>query len=112
MTQIITGLHIDVPSDELKGLLLARLKYHEAKVEFYSKQFEELRKVDVAMAADAETFSKTSNRSPSESLEQAVKKHKDQAIYYKFVAEHLVVGATYRLDEHALVKIGVQASLY
>lgn len=112
MSQIITGLHIDVSSDELKGLLIGRLKHHNDKVAFYEKQLGEMRKVDAALTAEAQEMGKSSTRGPLESLETAVKKHKDQMVYYKFMSEHVIVGATYRLDESALLRLGVQAERY
>ncbi len=112
MSQIINGLHIDVSSDELKTLLLGRLKYHQDKVGFYEKQLVEMKKVDAALTAEAQEMGKTSTRGPLESLEQAVKKHKDQTVYYKFMAEHVIANATYRLDEAALLRLGIQGERY
>jgi hypothetical protein len=112
MSQIIEGLHVDVSSTELKLLLLGRLKYHEDKAGFYEKQLVEMKKLDQVMAEEAAQIGKTSNRSPAESIDGAIKNHKDQAIFYKFVAEHVIEGATYRLDEQDLQRIGVMHQRY
>lgn len=112
MSTIINGLHVDVSSAEMKTMLLGRLQFHTDKVAFYEKQLSEMRKVDAALSAEAQEMGKTSTRSPLESLEQAVKKHKDQTVYYKFMADHVIADATYRLDESALIRLGVQAERY
>lgn len=112
MAEIIHGLHVDVSSDEMKELLVGRLKHHTDKVSFYEKQLLEMKKVDAALTAEAQEMGKTSTRGPLESLEQAIKKHRDQTVYYKFMTDHVVQGATYRLDEGALIRLGVQAERY
>lgn len=113
MTQIITGLHIDVPSDELKTLLLGRLKYHQDKAAAYTVNAAKMREIDKELGQDAEQISKVSNsRNPTSELEQAVKKHKDQAVYYDFMAKHVIANSTYRLDETALVRLGIQADRF
>lgn len=106
---IIEGLHVDVKGTELKDLLLGRLKYHLDKVSNYEKQLVELKRVDKALAEDAESISKFSTASPAQSLEQAIKKHKDQTVYYRFVADHVITTATYRLGENELLRLGIQS---
>lgn len=106
---LIQGLHVDVKGTELKELLLGRLKYHQDKVAGYEKQLGEMRKIDKALAEEAEAISKFSNASPAQSLEQAVKKHRDQTIYYRFVADHVVTTATYRLGEQELYRLGISS---
>jgi hypothetical protein len=109
---LIEGLHVDVKGTELKELLLGRLKYHNDKVSNYEKQLVELKRVDKALAEDAEQISKFSTQSPAQSLEQAIKKHKDQTIYYRFVADHIITAAVYRLGEHELQRLGIQSDRY
>ena len=104
---MIEGLHVDVSAAELKELLLGRLKYHDDKVSHYEKQLGEMEKIDRALAEEAEVFSKTSTASPKKSLEQAVQKHKDQTIYYRFMSTHLVMNETYRLSEADLTRLGI-----
>lgn len=109
---MITGLHVDVKSEELKSLLEARLKYHSERIEFYESQLKKMKEVDAAMASEAAEFSKVSNRSPVESMEQAIKKHRDQTVYYKFMAEHVVANEIYRLAESDLMRLGISPNLY
>ena len=103
----IEGLRIDVKAAEMKKLLLARLEYHRKRKTHYEQQAKKLAQIDAALAKEAETFSKTSNASPAETMQAAIKKHYDQAIYYKFMAEHVIAGATYRLSENDLFRLGV-----
>lgn len=112
MSQIINGLHIDVSSDELKTLLLGRLKYHTDKVGFYEQQLVAMRKIDAALTEEARSVGKGSTSSPADSLDQAVKKHQNQCVYYKFMSEHVIQGATYRLDENALQRLGIQTERF
>ena len=109
---MINGLQIDVTAAELKTLLLGRLKFHQDKVSFYEKQLSSMRSVDAALTEEARRMGKTSTAGPIESLEQAIKKHSDQTIYYKFMADHVVASETYRLAENDLVRLGVQAERY
>ena len=109
--QIIIGLHIDVASAELKSLLQGRLKFHEDKASFYEKQLGEMRKIDTALA-EAQEFSKVTNRGPMESLEQSIKKHRDQVVFYRFTADHVVPDAIYRLSESDLTRLGMTERLF
>lgn len=109
MAEIINGLQIDIKAAELKEMLLGRLKYHEARVEVYQKQHEQLSKVERVLSEEAEAIGKVSNTSPVESVLSALKKHKDQAIYYRFMHDHVVEGAVYRLPEADLVRLGIKS---
>ncbi len=112
MAELIQGLHVDVTATELQCLLEGRLKYHQDKITAYSAQLVQLNKVDAALAEDAEMISKTSGTSPKSSLDQAIKKHRDQSVYYAFMAKHVVSGATYRLNEQDLTRLGIQSERY
>jgi hypothetical protein len=104
---MIEGLHADVPGEELKELLSGRYKYHSDKVKTYEAQLVQLEQFDKTMENLAASMSKTSNATPADSVRQAVKTHRNQAIYYKFMAEHVVVTETYRLESSELVSLGI-----
>jgi hypothetical protein len=112
MAEIINGLQIEVPAAELKVMLEGRLKYHQDKVVAYTKQYEQMAQVEGLLAEEANQIGKTSNRSASDGVKEAIKKHKDQTVYYKFMSEHVVTSATYRLSENDLVRLGVQADRF
>lgn len=104
---MIEGLHVDVSSAELKEMLVGRLKYHQEKTIAYERQLTELLKLHAGFDEEARRISKTSNQGPQESLESAIKRHRDQAIFYRFVSEHVVPSEIYRLAENDLVRLGV-----
>lgn len=112
MSQIISGLHVDVSSEELRTMLRDRLKHHNNKAAFYQKQLVEMGKVDLALSAEAKEMGKISTQGPMETLKTAVTKHENQATYYKFMSEHVVSNATYRLCEADLVRLGVQSERF
>ena len=109
---MINGLYIDVTSEELKTMLLGRLKYHQEKVVLYKEQVETMLKVDEKLKGDREAIGKTSTASPVDTLEQAVRKHENQVVYYKFMAEHVVQSEVYRLSENDLQRLGISGERY
>lgn len=109
---MIEGLQIDVSSTELREMLLGRLEHHKKKIEAYESQEKQLAELEKKLADDAEQVSKVSNAGPLTSVQQALKKHRDQVIYYRFMAEHVVPNETYRLTDADLVRLGVQAERY
>lgn len=110
MSEVIEGLKIDVPAAELKKMLEGRLEYHQAKAKAYEEQQAQLQKVEDQLGEEAKKLSKVSHATVAETLESSIKKHKDQIIYYKFMAEHVIPNKTYRLQEHDLTRLGVQSN--
>lgn len=115
---MIEGLHVDVPGTELKTMLGKRLEYHQEKVVAYEKQLgnakeqrDRLKALEADFADKAEEIGKFQNsssvRDPVPELENKIRSHKDQCVYYKFMAEHTVVAETYRLAESDLVRLGI-----
>lgn len=109
---MIQGLFIDVPSTELKVMLEGRLKYHQDKVTMYQAQLAGLEKLEAGLDEEARRLGKTSTATPKESMQEAVKKHSNQVVYYKFMAEHVVPNETYRLGEQELTRLGVSSDRY
>lgn len=118
MSQIITGLQIDLPAEELKGILASRIGYYTGKAEKYEKHVALLAKnnakldeLDAELAAEAEEIGKYANsmvtKNDITSWKAKVLTAKNQANYFKFMSEHVVSGATYRLDNTALQLLGV-----
>lgn len=107
--ELIQGLHIDVSAAELKGLLEKRVEYHAHKTEIYERQLADLTKIDKTMADEAEEQGKyTNNTNAADAMKRTVKDHRDQGTFMKFLAAHIVTGATYRLAEADLQRIGVK----
>lgn len=109
---MIVGLHADVKGEELKSMLEGRFRFHTDKVAAYEAQLEKMKEVDKALSAEAESISKTSTASPMESIQRAIQKHRDQTVYYKFMAEHIVTTEVYRLDREELISLGIATERY
>lgn len=109
---MIDGLKIELPSAELKTLLEGRLKYHQQKVDAYQAQRAQLEKIEVTLGEEARRMGKSSNASPLENVEDAIKRHQNQTVYYKFMAEHVIPNETYRLCENDLHRLGVSERAY
>jgi hypothetical protein len=110
--ELIQGLHIDVPGTEMKTLFEGRLRYHQEKVEKLQLQLASFKKLDKELADEAASIGKISNSSPAASIEQVIKKHADQVVYYSFMVAHVVIGATYRLNQGELFVLGIQADRF
>ncbi len=119
MSQIINGLQIDVPAEELKAILASRIGYYDLKASKYTKALEKDVKlqaaqdeVDAELAEEAEAIGKYANSSMgstnrADQLKAKITQAKNQANYFKFMSEHVVTGATYRLDNTALQLVGI-----
>lgn len=118
MSQIITGLQIDIPAEELKAILASRIGYYEGKAAKYEKHIATLEKnnvkleeLDAELAAEANEIGKYMNstvpKNDTDAWKAKVHTSRNQAKYFKFMSEHVVNGATYRLDNTALQLIGV-----
>lgn len=108
MAEQIEGIHIDIKGTELQERFTQLAEYHATKVEEYEKKRVDLARIDAELAKEAAEIGKyTSNNRGSDTIVSLIDRHKDQAVYCKFMAEHVVVSATYRLDEGDLAKIGV-----
>jgi hypothetical protein len=104
---MINGLHIDVQGAELRDLLKGRLEYHERRAREYADQLVRLESLQQNMERELGAIQKTSNASPIDSVKQALTRHKNQVVYYKFVSDHVNLSETYRLSENELERIGI-----
>mgnify|MGYP003453404398 CR=1 FL=1 len=109
---LIVGLHVDVSGSELKQLLEGRLEHHRARAANYHKQLDDMRKMTQGLDEEAAKISKSSMRSPLDSIEEAIRKHQNQIVYYTFMAAHVVIAATYRLAENDLLRLGIQSDRF
>ena len=105
---MIEGLKIELPSAELKTLLEARLKFHQQKMEAYTDQRARLAESEAALGKEAKRQGKFSNgNSPLDNLDDAIERHSNQCVYYKFTSEHVIPNETYRLAEIDLSRLGI-----
>jgi len=108
MPEIIVGLPVDVTADEVKALAMARAEHHEAKAVFYDHQSKSLAKEEMS---DPDTGRGKSVNALAE-LQNKSDEHRGKGKHLRFLAEHLSPGAIYRLDESALILLGVKPSRY
>lgn len=95
---MIEGLKIDVPSGELIDHLKARADFHKEKRAFYTKQAQAL--VDGGIR---ETPGVTND--PTGQLQNSAKSHAAREGFFRFLADHVVGGETYRLTEQDMTRL-------
>ena len=84
---MITGMHFDISSDEMRQHLLARVNHHADRTAFYMKQKETFKDAPVAdMSND-----------PAKQLHEMGKRHAAKAEVFAFMAAHVPNGETFRL---------------
>ncbi len=99
---MIHGIHIDIPSDELRAALEERAQYHDEKAAFYHKQMQVNQEIE---DDDEETAHYNSARVPAAQEARLQRRHhRQRAAYLRFVAAH-VIPETYRLDENDLRRL-------
>lgn len=106
-SDVIYGIHADVPGTEMKSILESRVKYHNEKARALEGQLAQLREIDKAMGEEAARQGKVSNASPTESVASSIKKHHDQVVYFGFLATHVDTTKTYRLGKEELLQLGI-----
>lgn len=106
--EIIQGLNVDVPGQELKELMQERLGYHKHRIEVLKAKITKETEDDAEADEAAAEISKLSNAGFAATLKEQVKKHQDQTVYYKFMVNHINMNAIYRLNESELQRLGIQ----
>lgn len=97
---MIEGLKIEVSGEELKRIAQARAEYHVKRAEFYRDQAASLKEgLDEAARESPKNY--TSN-DPVRDLVMKEKDHGRKQRYFQFLADHVVVGDTYRLVQKDL----------
>ena len=95
---IIEGVKIDVPSDELKTHLLDRATLHHEKAARYDSQARELQELGDQQGQ---------TNDPVHGLQMKFQEHQRKAELFSFMANHLVPGVTYRLSERDLTYVEI-----
>jgi hypothetical protein len=96
---MIEGLKIDVPSAELVEHLETRVRHHRERRTFYETQA-------ASFLEGAEQFAVANvTNDPVHGLESSAKSHSQREAFFRFLAEHVVEGETYRLDERDLERL-------
>jgi hypothetical protein len=84
---MINGLQVDVKSVELKGIIKSRIEYHTDKAQTYEKQAGKLK-------------------------EGKAREHKDKAIHFQFLLDHVILDDVYRLGPSDLQLLGIASRGY
>lgn len=95
MDNLIEGLHFDLSQEEIAVHLQERFSYHSNRADEYTAQM-------LAYDQVPEEVQAMSGGGPKEQMEKSVLRHRGTAEKFKFMSEHLVDGATYRLSDRDL----------
>ena len=116
-TLIVKGLFFHYTTEELAKLMRARAEYHDDRAAKKESAMPELKKAveTVKNATEATTVARMSKVSASyhfdgdqvEELEKDIRDHRNKAIVFRALAEHLVPNATYELGEDALRRLEI-----
>lgn len=105
----IEGIHADIKAAELKELIATRVAYHEERAERYADQLARLEGIDKEMAEQADEISKYANSTTAaQTMRGTIRSHRNNVTYFRFLGEHLVPDAVYRLSETDLTTLGVR----
>jgi len=120
-TTIVKGLRYHFTTEQLYAHMKNRSDYHESRANTKETALPELRAaVDIVKAAgttaatNIATMSKFSNSNyhfdagdQVEQLEEDIKDHRNKALVFRTLADHLVDDATYDLDESELRRLEI-----
>lgn len=112
MSQVIERFCIDVKGSELKEHAARRAAYHSGLAKEYSEEIERLKDIQRRTEEETKQVAKFRNDSSAESLENNRKGHERRGRWYKFVSEHLVDEATYRLYHDDQVHLEIAPDRY
>lgn len=95
--QVVDGFQIEVDWKEVVDHLTAKADEHAAKANAYDKQIVELEALH-----EPGTYN---SNDPRQSLGQSLRSHRSKAELFKFMADHVIMNVTYRLDEADLLRL-------
>lgn len=104
---MIEGLHVDVPTAEIKEAFRRRAEHHTERLAVHKRQLELLMS---AIDVSDRNLARGSGRSPIDEQEAKVKEHADAIAYCTFMSDHLVPGEIYRLEEGEIYKLGIRGA--
>lgn len=98
---MIEGLHIEIPSAELKAHIQERADHHKKRAKFYTQQAEDLQRGHQREMEDQHGGS----YDPLDGLLRKVNEHQHKAAFFQFIADHIVPNEKYRLSENDLSRV-------
>lgn len=121
MPNIVKGLRYQFTTEQLRAHMVERAKHHEGRASTKETALPELRAaVDIVKkagntaAASIAAMSKFSNSNyhfdpgkQVEQLEEDIKDHRNKALVFRTLSDHLVADATYDLEESELRRLEI-----
>ena len=107
---MITGIHFDISSVELKEHFNRRVEHHKMKAAWYEKKSSEFKEgLD-----DEESRTKLSNSvsNPAEQFRSSMKQHLKKVGKFSFMRDHVIANETYRLEEADLINLELVEHAY
>ncbi len=96
---MIKGIEIEISAADLQKHLSERANYHAGKEEFYKGQVASLQK--------GMTENQNVSNDPISSLKRSAESHGNKRAFFQFIADHIITGETYRLNEEDLARMEV-----
>ena len=121
MNQIVQGLRYHYTTEQLKEQMLGRAKHHDSRADQKEKALPELKRAVDTVKSNAQTQENTevtmmlkahsnyhfAGGDQVEALEADIRDHRNRAIVFRTLADHLVPYATYDLDENDLRRLEI-----
>jgi len=104
---MINGLQVDVKSAELKSIIKSGIEYHTDKAQAYEKQAVNLRKTIANIEEDTSHGKVSNGADVSQSMDSKSREHKDKAIHFQFLLDHVILDDVYRLGPADLQLLGI-----
>lgn len=101
-SDIIEGVPLDIPGDELSTMLEKVADYHTQRAEDYRTDLERIQAKDEDPAIE-----QYSGDNPVEKLESRVQKHRDKAAMRRLQAKYVVPEETYRISKTKVKSLGI-----
>lgn len=104
---MITGLHFDVTTDELREHCNKMLAHHEEKVAFYETKL-------VGVNDLMENFNQggSMNQDPRKTFQDKVREHREKISSFTFIRDHLIANETYRMTGNELKSLDIITSYF
>lgn len=100
----IKGITVQLTTGQLRAILTEKAASHRKKADSYKDEISRLE--DIGMDRTGHSMD------PLRDIEQRSKSHAEKAEYFEFVAEHLVGGEIYMLDNNDLRTLEIAAPHY
>lgn len=98
---VIHGLKILISGGELEQHLRAKVEYHTTKAAGYARQVDGISELQ---DDDANVYQ---SNDPKQGLMNSANIHRNKAALFTFMADHLITGANYMLDESDLLRVEI-----